>query len=138
MAGPSATRLRKQRPRAALVLVDDRDLRSAIVDLLSEIGWDAEVVTSYRAARDAILARRPGVLLVEPGLHVDLLERFVSGFEDRASVPGLVILSDLADAARVADEHDVAFVRAPFDLEDLSDALEWARCARVAAHASSR
>jgi len=126
-SGKSGPRVRAQKPRSAVVLVEDSALRAAVVALLEELEWRVHVVATYRDARDSLDHERPGVLLVEPGMHVDLLERFVRGLDDRASMPGVIILSDLEPAATVAQEHQVVFVREPFDLEDLEGALERAR-----------
>ena len=126
-SGISGPRVRAQKPRSAVVLIDDRALRAAVVALLQDLGWRVSVAESYRDARANIDNDRPGVLLVEPGLHLDLLEKFVAGLDDRTSVPGVVILSDLQPAATIAREHQVVFVREPFDLEDLENALERAR-----------
>ena len=109
------------------MLVEDSALRGAVVELLQDLSWRVRVVASFREAREVVEGERPGVLLVDPGLRVDVLERFVRGLDDRASVPGLVILSDLQNAANVATEHQVVFVREPFDLDELERAVEQAR-----------
>jgi len=110
-----------------VVLVEDHALRGAVVDLLGDLTWRVRVVSSFREAREAIEDEPPGVLLIDPGLHVDGLEKFVRGLDDRTSVPGVVILSDLQPAANVATEHRVVFVREPFDLDELERAIEQAR-----------
>jgi len=109
------------------VLVEDQALRTAVVELLADLAWRVRTVTSFLEARDAIDDEHPGVLLLDPGLHVDVLEKFVRALDDRPSVPGVVILSDLQYAANVASEHQVVFVREPFDLDELEQAVERAR-----------
>jgi FixJ family two-component response regulator len=123
----SGTQLRAQRPRTALVLVDDEALASAVTELLKELGWETWEVESFRDAKSAVDLYRPGVFIVDPGLHVDLLERFVGRLAMEESAPGIVVLSDLLSAASIADEHNVTFLQEPFDLDDLAKAVEEAR-----------
>ena len=133
----SGTVLRAQRPRSAVVLIDDEGLACAIIELLKDLGWETWEVESFRDARDAIAQYRPGVFVVDPGLHVDLLEKFVSRL-DRESSPGVVVMSDLLSAASIADEHDVLFVQEPFDLDDLAKAVESARHTATSAQKPAR
>jgi DNA-binding NtrC family response regulator len=120
----SGTVLRAQRPRSAVVVIDDEGLSSAIIELLRDLGWETWEVESFRDARDAISLYRPGVLVVDPGLHVDLLERFIARLEGDV---GVVVLSDLASVETIASEHHVSFVQEPFDLEELAETIERAR-----------
>jgi FixJ family two-component response regulator len=110
-----------------VVLVDDEALASAISELLKELGWDTYEVESFRDARAAVELVHPGVFIVDPGLHVDLLERFVARLAVDDSAPGVVVLSDLLSAASIADQHNVTFLQEPFDLDDLAAAVEEAR-----------
>lgn len=107
-----------------MVLIDDEALASAIIELLRDMGWETWEVESFRAAREAIEHYQPGVFLVDPGLHVDLLERFIGRSDDG---PSIVVLSDLSSVATIASHHHVTFVREPFELEDLARAVEAAR-----------
>lgn len=127
MGAASGPRMRAQKPRSAVVLIEDRALRSAVVGLLEDLSWRVHTVESFRDAQNAIEGEHPGVLLVEPGMHLDVLDRFVRALDDRAGVPGVVILSDQTRAADIASEHQVVFVREPFDLDELEEALERAR-----------
>ena len=131
----SGTQLRAQRPRSAVVLVDDEALCSAIVELLKSLSWEVYEVESFRDARLTIASFLPGVFIVDPGLHVDLLDKFIRrlGTDGTEVVPGVVVLSDLASAATIADEHDVVFVQEPFDLDDFGQAVEHARTREPAA-----
>ena len=117
----------ERRERVALVTIDNPPMNALSTALLEELEWRVHVVRSFGEARGAIDDEHPGVLLIDPGMHVEVLERFVRGLDDRASVPGILILSDLQPAASVASEHQVVFVRAPFELDDLENALERAR-----------
>lgn len=110
-----------------MVLVDDEALSSAIIEVLRSLAWETHEVESFREARAAIESVRPGVLIVDPGLHVDLLERFVARLAAEETAPGVVVLSDLLSAASIADQHGVTFVQEPFDLDDLARAVEEAR-----------
>jgi FixJ family two-component response regulator len=123
----SGTVLRAQRPRSAVVLVADEALASAIIDLMKELGWETWEVETFRDARLLIEQHAPGVFVVDPGLHVDLLDKFIRKLGERESTPGVVVLSDLISAATIADEHDVTFVKEPFELDDLTRAVEAAR-----------
>ncbi len=123
----SATQLRAQRPRIAVVLVDDEALASALVELLRDLSWETYEVESFRDARVTIESVRAGVFVVDPGLHVDLLERFVAKLASTEGGPGVVVLSDLLSAASIADQHGVVFVQEPFDLDDFAAAVERAR-----------
>ena len=123
----SGTLLRAQRPRSAVVLVADEALASAIVEVLRDLGWETWEVETFRAARETITHVNAGVFVVDPGLHVDLLEKFIQRLGDRESAPGVVVLSDLVSAATIASEHDVVFVKEPLDLDDLAHAIEGAR-----------
>lgn len=111
-----------------MALVDDEALRSAIVDIFAEEGYRVHAAQTFEAAREAVAQARacatPGVLIVEPGLATEELEGFVRGFDDRASAPAIVILSDLRRAEAIAIEHQVVYVREPFDLEELVSAVE--------------
>lgn len=126
-SGASGPRVRAQKPRSAVVLVEDSALRNAVVGLLEDLSWRVHTVQSFRDARKAIEGEHPGILLVEPGLHMDVLEMLVRGLDDRGDVPGIVILSDQTRAAAIASAHQVVFVREPFDLDDLEQAVERAR-----------
>lgn len=127
MGAASGPRVRAQKPRSAVVLVEDRALRSAVVGLLEDLAWRVHAVDSFRDAQSAIEGEQPGVLLVEPGLSLDVLDGFVRTLDDRAGVPGVVIVSDQSRAADIASAHQVVFVREPFDLDELEEALERAR-----------
>ncbi len=126
-SGLSGPRVRAQKPRSAVVLVEDDALRTAVVALLEELSWSVHTVESFREAQNAIEGERPGVLLVEPGLHLDVLNESLRALDDHVGVPGVVILSDQTRAAAIATEHQVVFVREPFDLDELEQALERAR-----------
>lgn len=123
----SGTQLRAQRPRTAMLLIDDEALASAISELLRDLGWETYEVESFRDAKNAVERLHPGVFVVDPGLRVDLLERFVGRLALEDSAPGVVVLSDLLSAASIADQHNVTFLQEPFDLDDLAKAVEAAR-----------
>lgn len=123
----SGTVLRAQRPRSAVVLVADEALASAITEVLRELGWETWEVETFRDARVTIELEAPGVFVVDPGLHIDLLDKFIRRLGERESMPGVVVLSDPVSVATIADEHDVLFVNEPFDLYDLTQSVEAAR-----------
>lgn len=132
----SGTRIRASRPHApgaagrassALVFVADDALRAAIVELLGDDGWTVREASTAPEARKAITEEHPAVLVADPGLCTDDLEGLVTSLDDRQSAPAVVVVSDLGRAAAVARAHHVIFLREPFDLEELLDAVHRAR-----------
>jgi DNA-binding NtrC family response regulator len=123
----STTRFRAQRPRSALVFVDDPGLAAIVEELLLEEGWEVFDVESTEDARKAMSAWSPSVMIVDVGMAVEELERFLDEVSARDDAPAMVVLSDLSTAAMIAREHQILFVREPFDLEELVQTVECAR-----------
>lgn len=131
----SHTRFRALRPRSAVVFVEDEGLAAIVEELLLEEGWEIWATSTLDDAQSAIGVLAPGVVIVDPGLHVEALEPFLASFEGRTP-PAVVILSDLRGAEELAREHHVHFVREPFDLEEFVATVESARAYRPATHRS--
>jgi DNA-binding NtrC family response regulator len=123
----STTRFRAQRPRTALVFVEDPGLAAIVEELLIEEGWEVYDVGSAEDARKAMGAWSPSVMIVDVGMAVEELERFIDEVGRRTDAPAMVVLSDLSTAAMIAREHQILFVREPFDLEELVQTVECAR-----------
>jgi hypothetical protein len=66
-------------------------------------------------------------MIVDVGMAVEELERFIDEMGKRPDAPPMVVLSDLSTAATIAREHQILFVREPFDLEELVQTVECAR-----------
>ncbi len=124
---PSATRLRASGASSALVFVADFALRAAIVELLADDGWIVREAATAPEAHAALANDRPALLIADPGLSTDDLEGLVRSLDDRLSAPAVVVVSDLGRAAELAQAHHVVFLREPFDLEELLDAVHRAR-----------
>lgn len=123
----STTRFRAQRPRTALVFVEDPGLAAIVEELLVEEGWEVYDVDCTDDARKAMSAWSPSVMIVDVGMAVEELETFLDEVSRRSDGPAIVVLSDLSTAAMIAREHQTLFVREPFDLEELVQTVECAR-----------
>ncbi|MGZ3420832.1 MAG: hypothetical protein ACXWUG_16715 [Polyangiales bacterium] len=123
----SNTRVRAQRPRSALLLIEDGGLSAIVHELLLEEGFEVHEAFDLAHARRTLEAMRLGVVIVDTGMEMAALESFSAEIARRESMPGVVVLSELAIAATIAREHGHVFVRLPFDLEELVAAVERAR-----------
>ena len=83
----STTRFRAQRPRTALVFVEDNGLAAIVEELLIEEGWEVYDVDCADDARKALRTWSPSVIVVDVGMAVEELERFIDEMGQRDDAP---------------------------------------------------
>jgi DNA-binding response OmpR family regulator len=103
-----------------LIVDDERDLSSALVELLCEEGYRAHAAHDLEVADRELEALNPDVVLVDYLVGAEDAGGWIAAIRDRVRV----VLMSAAPAARAhAAMHDVAFVPKPFDISDLLQAL---------------
>jgi two-component system OmpR family response regulator len=109
-------------PAHVLVVDDELTLRDLLHDVLVEAGFRVHCADSGRRALKMLDRFRPDVILV------DLMMPDMDGWTfaracrsaDRASAPGIIVMSAAADAQIAAGVLDVeGWIQKPFDLEQL-------------------
>lgn len=127
------------RPCQVLVVEDDRDIREALEDVLTDASYAVTLVNGGRAALDALRApdaSRPCAILL------DLMMPDMDGLEFRAAQaadPGLrdipvIIVSAHLEHDRVARALGVTrYLRKPVDVDELLAAI--GQCCSPSAHA---
>lgn len=131
MTAASPSELPARAPRAVLLVRDD-GLRETVAAILSSLR--RMVVTAaetIEAARHAVHEDRSAVLIVGPAWGDVAAAALLEELRDTAL--SLVIVSASREHASLASGEAV-FVRAPFDVDTLLDAVEQAR----GAHRTSR
>lgn len=115
------------RNRHVLVAAGDSAVRAAVTDVICELSMMSCVdVATLDAARAAMKNARPAALVMDADLAGPEL---VSFLDELVAVhgPPVVLVSTRAAIAHVAARYGVPFVRAPFEVDALVDALDDAR-----------
>lgn len=116
---------RAQPQSHVLVVVADDDLREAVTSVLHELSMMVCAhTTSLRGAMEHLATQRPTAVLVDASLNADV-RSFVRGTLDMGV--GVVLLSTGLTASQADLVDDVELLRAPFDVDELLDAMERAR-----------
>lgn len=114
-------------PRAVALLVeDDEAVMEAVCSLLDE-DYDVDCVSSLLEARGVLRRKQVAVIVLDLMLRGESGAELVEELAAQPEAPAVVLLSASPQAAHVADQFGVAFLRKPFDIEDLLRTLDVSR-----------
>jgi DNA-binding response OmpR family regulator len=117
------------RSAALIAIVEDDDLLATMLRqvLEEEGGWETLVVGDGAEALHVLPAARPDIILLDvalPGLDGVSLYRMLRGRRETWSTPILIVTASHDWELRRLGLESQAFLRKPFDLDDLLAAVE--------------
>jgi len=118
-----------RRPLAVLVVEDDDGVAATMLELLTQAGHHPVHVATLAAARAYVATHQPDVITLDLQLDGELGSDLLGELAGQMGMPPIVVVSASSLAAGVAEEHGVTFVRKPFDIDDVTRAVE--RAARI-------
>ena len=118
-----------RRPLTVLVVEDDEGVAAIILEVLKQADHHPVHVRSLDAARDYIDRQQPDVITLDLQLDGELGSDLLGELAGQMGMPPIVVVSASRLAEGIAGEHGVTFVRKPFDIDDLTHAIE--RAARL-------
>jgi DNA-binding response OmpR family regulator len=121
----------------ALVLEDDPTFAISLGDVLVDEGFVVILATSIEQARRAIEAHPIAIVLVDLNLREQRGRHLLDDLAGIDHAPPMMIVSGADDAAAIAAELGVPFVKKPFALEELLAAIGVTRGFAVRPHKRS-
>jgi CheY-like chemotaxis protein len=113
-----------------LVVDDERDIRSAVAEMLALEGYDVDEAANGADALAAVDRRRPDLILLDMRMPVLDGWGFAAELRRRGSQIPIVVMTAARDAARWADEiAATASLAKPFGFDDLLRVVDQARAA---------
>src|SRR5918995_882567 len=108
-----------------LVVDDERDIRSAVAEMLALEGYDVDEAANGADALAAVDRRRPDLILLDMRMPVLDGWGFAAELRRRGSQIPIVVMTAARDAARWAAEITAtAFVSKPFGYDELIRTVE--------------
>ena len=157
VAGEVAASAKASAPARLLLADDNADMRDYVTRLLEARGWSVEAVSDGRAALDAVMARRPDLVLSDvmmPGLDGFALLRELRARPETHTIPVILLSARAGTEARVdgAEAGADDYIVKPFAAHELvarvgshlalarerAEALEALERARAQAEAARR
>jgi len=124
--GPPSERTSPTLPEAVLLVEDDAGVVAALREMLRDEGVSVKAAASAEEALVELERERPGVLILDVGLHgmsgLDLYE-VIAGRWPRLPVIFISARYEAVDLARILLQPHVGFLRKPFESEQLLAAL---------------
>jgi DNA-binding response OmpR family regulator len=114
-------------PRRVLLVEDDRDLRSSLLEILQAIGYEARAAGDGPSGLALLRSWRPDAVLLDlllPGLDGREFLAAQLAAPDLAGIPVIVTSARHDGEDRMAGFAPAAVVHKPFELADLERALE--------------
>ena len=118
-----------RRPLAVLVVEDDAGVAATMIEVLTHAGHQPAHAPTLAAAREYVDTHQPDVITLDLQLDGELGSELLGELAGQMGMPPIVVVSASSLAEGVAREHGVTFVRKPFDIDDLTHAVE--RAARL-------
>lgn len=115
--------------RHVLIVEDDRDIREAIVEVLTEEGYSVSAAADGRQGLDLLQGSAPLPDLI----LLDLMMPVMNGFQFReeqlkkpefARVPVLIVTADANAGAKAEALKAAGFVQKPLKIQPLLDTIE--------------
>ena len=124
VAGEVAAAAKASTPARLLLADDNADMRDYVTRLLEARGWTVEAVSDGRAALDAVLARRPDLVLSDvmmPGLDGFALLRELRSRPETHTIPVILLSARAGTEARVdgAEAGADDYIVKPFAAHEL-------------------
>jgi CheY-like chemotaxis protein len=103
-----------------LVVEDDEDLRSAVIELLQAAGYEVEGAENGAVALERVATRRPRLILLDVRMPVMNGREFTRVFRERYGRVPIVAWTAAPDPRRIATELEAdGCLSKPFDIDEL-------------------
>jgi CheY-like chemotaxis protein len=109
-----------------LVIDDDEDIREMVRFILEGRGYAVDTAANGREGLEAVAAQRPDVILLDMKMPVMDGAAFVAELDRSDGTPPPIVVLSAADDVRkrAGDVGAAGWLAKPFDLEDLTRAVE--------------
>ena len=118
------TRAPQRRPLTVLVLEAAESVGRFVLDILSIAGHAPMHARSVAEARLRLEEARFDLVMLDLQLDGESCTELLSELTATSEPPAIIVVSSYRLAEPIAREHGVSFVRKPFDVADLIDAIE--------------
>lgn len=109
-----------------LVVEDDEAIRETLKLALEHLGHDVRVVSDVEEATEALVSLKPHVVLLDLLIKGTVSTPFIAVAKQLMGedAPGIIILSAMTGAEKVAEANHVDFLAKPFDIDDLAKLID--------------
>jgi CheY-like chemotaxis protein len=116
--------------RRILVVDDDDDLRSGVVEILRDEGWEVREARHGAEALDAMATFAPAVMLLDYRMPVMDGGEVLRRLDGVTPPPSVVLMTASAHVHALAAQHGLRFyVPKPFGIDELLETVDRARAA---------
>jgi DNA-binding response OmpR family regulator len=123
--GPgSGTRARVRPALRVLVVEDDPGVAACLIEVLSLAGHTVTLARSLVEARSCMASAATDVVTLDLQLEGELGVELLEELGETTNPPPVVIVSAYPGLERIAKQHGTAWVRKPFDIDDLTRTVE--------------
>ncbi|MEO8956227.1 MAG: response regulator [Ktedonobacteraceae bacterium] len=118
----------QEKYRPILVVDDDHNLRQTIQWVLEEEGFSVSSAADGQEAVEQAMAQQPGLVILDMGLPLLNGSEVAAQVHARygAAVPIILITADGQAEEKSRRVRATSFLRKPFDIDDLVDAVQQA------------
>lgn len=109
-----------------LIVEDDRSIRDTLSQVITSFGHSPFTATNEEEALRQLTSVKPDVVLLDLLLEGHIATPFIDAAKQitDGSMPGIIVLSAMHGAEKIAEAHKVNFLAKPFEIDSLHQMLD--------------